>query len=420
MKPDGKTVVIRHEEVPDYMPAMTMPFEVKDRKELAGLKPGDEVSFRMLVTETEGWIDQVTRLRETDPGEPPPRETFRRARMVEPLEIGDPIPDYPFTNELGRAFSLGQFKGKALALTFIFTRFPFPNFCPRMSENFAGAYRQLASRPDGPTNWHLLSLSFDPEFDTPATLKNFLVSSIASSFELASRIAKPPITSFDSMNGPSVTVTLPPASLTRAPRALGRHPSVATSTPAMAGPTMRAPLSIDEFSAMALMRSSLPTISITKVCRVGRSIEFTTPRSRNPRSGAVASTRSFRVFPIGSAASLISRTKVRKVSITLPKPSTFSSLVRDLSCRRSRVKISGAVRILRFSSSLSKKNSICFEPSPSMSKALRETKCFRCSTACARQTKPPVQRRTASTLPVFSLISRTAWLPQTGHVVGNL
>jgi protein SCO1/2 len=173
LKPDGKTVVIRHEEVPEYMPAMTMPFEVKDRKELAGLKPGDKVSFRMLVSDTEGWIDQVTLLGETDPGEPPPRETFRRARTVEPLEIGDPIPDYPFTNELGQAFSLGQFKGKALALTFIFTRCPFPNFCPRMSENFAGAHRQLAAMKDGPTNWHFLSLSFDPEFDTPATLKNY-------------------------------------------------------------------------------------------------------------------------------------------------------------------------------------------------------------------------------------------------------
>ncbi|HKS37146.1 MAG TPA: SCO family protein [Verrucomicrobiae bacterium] len=173
LKPDGKTVIIKHEEVPNYMPAMTMPFEVRDRKELAGLKPADEVSFRLLVTEEDAWIEQITRLGTADPTEPPPRETFRRVRIVEPLEIGDPIPDYPFTNELGQAISLGQFKGKALGITFIFTRCPIPNFCPRMSENFAAAYKRLSETRDGPDNWHLLSVSFDPEFDSPATLKNY-------------------------------------------------------------------------------------------------------------------------------------------------------------------------------------------------------------------------------------------------------
>ncbi len=173
LKADGKTVVIQHEEVPNYMPAMTMPFEVKDPKALAGLGAGDEVSFRMLVTENEGWIDRITKLGTTNVTEPPRRETFRRARIVEPLNIGDPIPDYPFTNELGREFSLGQFKGTALAITFIFTRCPFPNFCPRMSENYAEAYKKLLGLKDGPKNWHLLSVSFDPEFDTPTVLKNY-------------------------------------------------------------------------------------------------------------------------------------------------------------------------------------------------------------------------------------------------------
>lgn len=173
LKPDGKTVRIKHEEVPGYMPAMTMPFEVKDTNELAGLRPGDAVAFRMLVTETEGWIDQIKKLDPTNAVAPPPRESVRQVRFVEPLDIGDPVPDYPFTNELNQPISLGQFKGKALALTFIFTRCPFPNFCPRMSSNFADAYKKLAAMPDGPKNWHLLSLSFDPEFDTPAVLKGY-------------------------------------------------------------------------------------------------------------------------------------------------------------------------------------------------------------------------------------------------------
>lgn len=173
LKPDGRTVVIKHEEITNYMAAMTMPFEVKDPKELAGLQPGDEVTFRMLVTDTDGWIDQIKRMGATNAIPASGHQSVRRVRILDPLKIGDPIPDYPFTNELNQPIHLGQFKGQALALTFIFTRCPFPNFCPRMSGNFAEVYQKLTGTPGGQTNWHLLSLSFDPEFDTPAVLKNY-------------------------------------------------------------------------------------------------------------------------------------------------------------------------------------------------------------------------------------------------------
>ena len=173
LKSDGKTVVIKHEEVPNYMPAMTMPFEVKEPAELKNLRPGDGVSFRLVVTEKDGWIDMVNRLGTTSEVAQKPGETLRRVRLVEPLEIGDRLPDYPFTNELGQAVSLGQFKGQALALTFIFTRCPYPNFCPRMSDNFSQVYEKLSARTNSPTNWHLLSISFDPEFDAPAVLKAY-------------------------------------------------------------------------------------------------------------------------------------------------------------------------------------------------------------------------------------------------------
>jgi len=68
---------------------------------------------------------------------------------------------------------LADFQGQALAFTFIFTRCPFPNFCPRMSSNFADAYKQLSSAPDAPKNWRLLSISFDPEHDRPEVLKSY-------------------------------------------------------------------------------------------------------------------------------------------------------------------------------------------------------------------------------------------------------
>ena len=173
LKPDGRMVVIQHEEIPNYMKAMTMPFEVRDTNELAGLKPGDQVSFRMLVTEKDGWIDTLTKLGSTKVPEPPPRDPFRRVRFVEPLNVGDQLPDYAFTNELGQVIHLADFKGQALAFTFIFTRCPFPNFCPRMSSNFADAYKKLSSAPDAPKNWRLLSISFDPEYDRPELLKSY-------------------------------------------------------------------------------------------------------------------------------------------------------------------------------------------------------------------------------------------------------
>ena len=173
LKPDGKMVVIQHEEIPNYMRAMTMPFEVRNTNELAGLKKGDQISFRMLVTEKDGWIDRLTKLGSTSVTGPPPRDPFRRVRFVEPLNVGDQLPDYAFTNELGQVIHLADFKGQALAFTFIFTRCPFPNFCPRMSSNFADAYKRLSSAPDGPKNWRLLSISFDPEHDRPELLRSY-------------------------------------------------------------------------------------------------------------------------------------------------------------------------------------------------------------------------------------------------------
>jgi protein SCO1 len=173
VKPGEKEIVIKHEEVPGYMPAMTMPFDVKDPKELVGLTNGETVSFRMIVTDTEGWIDQVRKIGPPATNSPPTTGHFRLVKDVEPLQVGDALPDYRFTNQLGEVIHTGQFKGQALAITFLFTRCPFPNFCPRMANNFAEAQTKLLLSPNSPTNWHLLTLSFDPAFDRPAVLKAY-------------------------------------------------------------------------------------------------------------------------------------------------------------------------------------------------------------------------------------------------------
>ncbi len=175
LESDGRTVRIKHEAIPNYMPAMTMPFEVKDTNELAGLKAGDAVSFRMIVTATDGWIDQIKKGVKPAPANAVPARvgSIRFVRDVDPLNVGEPLPEYHFTNQLGQAVSTSQFKGSALAINFIFTRCPFPTFCPAMARDFAEAQKKLTAATNGPTNWHLLTISFDPEYDTPSVLKSY-------------------------------------------------------------------------------------------------------------------------------------------------------------------------------------------------------------------------------------------------------
>ncbi len=170
LPPGGKSVVIKHEDIPNYMRAMTMEFRVPDTNELRELAPGDQVKFRMVVTTNEGWIEGITRIgREAVSTSAPTNIIAYRP----PLKMGDTMPNVALTNELGEAISLNQFRGQALALTFIFTRCPFPEFCPRMSNQFGTTEQILSAKANAPTNWHLLSISFDPANDSPAVLKRY-------------------------------------------------------------------------------------------------------------------------------------------------------------------------------------------------------------------------------------------------------
>lgn len=173
LHPEEKTARIRHEEIPGYMKAMTMSFDVRDTNELAGLEAGDTVTFRMTVTDTDGWIDQIKKLNVPRVSTLPTTGPFRFVRDVEPLNIGDLLPEYHFTNHLGQPVSLSQFRGQALSITFLFTRCPYPTFCPLMASNFEQVQQQLLATPNAPTNWHLLTISFDPDWDTPPRLKAY-------------------------------------------------------------------------------------------------------------------------------------------------------------------------------------------------------------------------------------------------------
>jgi protein SCO1 len=170
-------VRIAHERIPGYMEPMTMVFDVKDTNELAGIQERDIVRFRMVVTADDGWIEDVKKVGQAPPSASstaaPAAETTRVVKNVEELGVGDVLPNYQFTNQFNQVVQTDEFRGRALALTFIFTRCPFPVYCPRMSTNFTQVLTTLKRLPGAPTNWHLLTVSFDPQHDTPAVLRAY-------------------------------------------------------------------------------------------------------------------------------------------------------------------------------------------------------------------------------------------------------
>lgn len=177
---DGHQVVIAHENIPQFMEAMTMPFRVKDITVLNDVTPGEKVSFQLHVTESESWVDHIEPLdgsRSAASGSRFPLKSElhpgARANSAARGRATNPLRDFKFTNELGQAVSLNDFHGQAIALTFFFSRCPIPEFCPRLSRNFAEAEKKLNAMENAPTNWHLISVTFDPERDTPKVLKAY-------------------------------------------------------------------------------------------------------------------------------------------------------------------------------------------------------------------------------------------------------
>ena len=183
---EQRQIVIRHGAISNYMDAMTMPFKVKTAGDLAALQAGDEISFRLHVTETESWVDQIVKTGNgaTDTGsarsgtvQPAGLETGAPQLNYEPATTinvaANPLLSYKFTNELGQAVSLNDFHGQALGVTFFYTRCPLPDYCPRLSKNFEEASQKLAALTNAPANWHFISITFDPTIDTPAMLKAY-------------------------------------------------------------------------------------------------------------------------------------------------------------------------------------------------------------------------------------------------------
>src|SRR6185503_13446841 len=135
-----RTATITHEDIPGFMPGMTMPFKIKNDADLEMLKPGDQVTAQLVVDDLSSWIEITaiveggSQLTPTSvvPGEPKP---------------GDEVPDFGLVNQDGRRIHLSQYKGKALALTFVYTRCPQPDQCTLMSNNFAAVEKALQAEP---------------------------------------------------------------------------------------------------------------------------------------------------------------------------------------------------------------------------------------------------------------------------------
>lgn len=163
----GGLINVDGDKVPGFMDAMVMPYRVQPESQLAQLKVDDEIEADIVVANDKYWLENI-KVTKAATG-PSPRPA---AAMHIPVP-GESVPDFTFTNQNGRRISLDQYRGKALLLTFIYTRCPFAEYCPRITSEFAEINRQLQSDPALFGKTHLLSISFDTVHDTPTVLRAY-------------------------------------------------------------------------------------------------------------------------------------------------------------------------------------------------------------------------------------------------------
>ena len=165
---DKHLVTIAHEDIKDYMPGMTMPFTLREEWAYEVLVPGDQVTAALVVDGSRVWLEDVVITKEsTDTSYPKNADAVAEARP------GDEVPDYGLVNQDGKAIRIHDYRGKALLLTFIYTRCPIPEYCTLMSNNFAEIDRELQKEPDLNEKTHLMSISIDPDYDTPQVLRSY-------------------------------------------------------------------------------------------------------------------------------------------------------------------------------------------------------------------------------------------------------
>lgn len=163
------SVTVDHEDIPGYMPAMRMPFPLRDAGALKEVDSGDRIQQATLVVTDEGyWLENVFITK----GQPGTASTTPPDGLAEP-QPGAEIPDVKLVNQDGEPISTGKLKGRALVVTFIYTRCPLPDQCPLMSMNFAQLNAELDKDSDARKKTHLLSVTLDPEYDKPEVLRSY-------------------------------------------------------------------------------------------------------------------------------------------------------------------------------------------------------------------------------------------------------
>jgi protein SCO1 len=163
----GKGVVtLDTEAIPGFMGAMIMPYKLAQPGIAGELHPGDHINASLHVSDSESLLDQIVVTAQAKPD-------YKPAKVYNVPAPGQAVPDFKFLNQSGKTISIDQFQGQVLLVTFIYTRCPLPDYCIRMSRNFADVEHQLATDPKLYNKTHLLSVSFDPGYDTPKVLRSY-------------------------------------------------------------------------------------------------------------------------------------------------------------------------------------------------------------------------------------------------------
>ena len=167
-QPATRQLIIDNDDIPGFMPAMTMPYAVKDPDGFNRVQPADIIRADVVVgPDGKFWLEHLAVT-----GKVLARSS---AESTAPrvLMIGDKAPNVPMINQDGKTLRFGQFEGKEVLITFIYTRCPFPDYCPLLSSKFAEIQRELAKNSEDQKKMHLISISLDPNFDKPPVLRKF-------------------------------------------------------------------------------------------------------------------------------------------------------------------------------------------------------------------------------------------------------
>jgi len=165
---DKHLVTIAHEDIKDYMSGMTMPFPLREDWAYEVLVPGDQITATLVVDGTQSWLENVIITQESN-------DTTMASTTGGSVEAkpGDEVPNFGLVNQDGKTIGIHDYRGKVLLLTFVYTRCPLPDYCTLMSNNFAQIEGESGKQPALYAKSHLLSITIDPDYDTPKILRSY-------------------------------------------------------------------------------------------------------------------------------------------------------------------------------------------------------------------------------------------------------